>query len=253
MADLESSGNPFFEHPILNSPYAKPAKHWELDDEGQPTQKVVASRRKADHLTPIPQPRKRKKGEKQDEFIFDEGSGLSTKEQQYATTAMINEIRGHVDTWRNLPTATTWGVTPETEKLLKYWRHHEFSGVRPFFCQVEAVKTLIWLTEVAPHSFDTHPDRKRLHRSQTAGCSGGARFVAGVVAPPSLLANSRDDRDRWAKSACTNACTNYRQIVQIGSGHWQFQSVGEPGEGQRPKREKPRRNQWISPGGNRWQ
>jgi hypothetical protein len=30
--------------------------------------------------------------------------------------------------------------------------HHKFSGVRPFFCQVEAVETAIWLTEVAPQS-----------------------------------------------------------------------------------------------------
>ena len=31
-----------------------------------------------------------------------------------------------------------------------HWRHHKFGGVRPFFCQVEAVETAIWLTEVAP-------------------------------------------------------------------------------------------------------
>lgn len=33
-----------------------------------------------------------------------------------------------------------------------HWRHHKFSSVRPFFCQVEAVETAIWLTEVAAHS-----------------------------------------------------------------------------------------------------
>ena len=42
-------------------------------------------------------------------------------------------------------------MTPETARLLQHWRHHEFSGVRPFFCQVEAVETVIWLTEVAPN------------------------------------------------------------------------------------------------------
>src|SRR5690606_37579637 len=30
------------------------------------------------------------------------------------------------------------------------WRHHQFQGVKPFFCQIEAVETAIWLTEVAP-------------------------------------------------------------------------------------------------------
>jgi len=29
--------NPFFDHPILNSPYAYPAQHWKLDEQGQPT------------------------------------------------------------------------------------------------------------------------------------------------------------------------------------------------------------------------
>ena len=43
-----------------------------------------------------------------------------------------------------------WLVTPETARLLHHWRHHQFSGIRPFFCQVEAVETAIWLTEVAP-------------------------------------------------------------------------------------------------------
>jgi hypothetical protein len=42
--------------------------------------------------------------------------------------------------------------TPETVRLIQHWRHHGFSGVRPFFCQIEAVETAIWLTEVAPFS-----------------------------------------------------------------------------------------------------
>tara|TARA_R110002110_G_scaffold405550_1_gene624808 strand:- start:80408 stop:83176 length:2769 start_codon:yes stop_codon:yes gene_type:complete len=43
-------------------------------------------------------------------------------------------------------------VTPETARLLQHWRHHDFAGIRPFFCQVEAVETAIWLTEVAPQA-----------------------------------------------------------------------------------------------------
>ena len=49
------------------------------------------------------------------------------------------------------PNPDQWQVTPETARLLQHWRHHQFSDVRPFFCQVEAVETAIWLTEVAPH------------------------------------------------------------------------------------------------------
>jgi len=52
--------NPFFEHPILNSPYECPTKHWELDAQGQPTPKIAENRRRAEFITPIPRPRKRK-------------------------------------------------------------------------------------------------------------------------------------------------------------------------------------------------
>lgn len=140
----------FFERPILNSPYDYPGRHWELDSSGQPTQQVVDRRRAAEFITPIPAPRKQKGKAKQSDLIFDEGEGLSTKEQQYAHTAVINGVRHEVDRWRQIPNSADWRVTPETARLLDHWRHHTFSGVRPFFCQVEAVETAIWLTEVAP-------------------------------------------------------------------------------------------------------
>jgi type III restriction enzyme len=144
--------NPFFDHPILNSPYQRPIRHWELDEHGQPTQKILETRRRAEFITPIPKPKKRKRAAEQPAFVFDEGKGLSTKQQQYDPTSIINEVRGHVDTWRSLPNPSQWQVTPETAHLLQHWRNHKFSGVRPFFCQVEAIETAIWLTEVAPQS-----------------------------------------------------------------------------------------------------
>ena len=142
---------PFFDHPILNSPYEYPVKHWELDETGQPTQKVIEQRRRAKFITPIPKPKKRKAAA-QKGFVFDEGKGLSTKEQQYDPTSIINEVRGHVDTWRALPNLNQWQVTPETARLLQHWRSSDFGDVRPFFCQVEAAETAIWLTEVAHQS-----------------------------------------------------------------------------------------------------
>ncbi len=146
--------NPFFEQPILNSPYDYPLRHWELDPAGQPTQRVLEKRRRAEFITPIPKPKKRKDKGQTKEIVFDEGKGLSTEEQQYDHTALINRVRDEVDRWRALP-ETKWGVTAETARLLKHWRHHEFAGIRPFFCQVEAVETAIWLTEVAPNAGKT--------------------------------------------------------------------------------------------------
>lgn len=144
--------NPFFDHPILNSPYERPNKHWELDSSGQPTQQIMETRRRAEFITPIPKPKKQKKAPQQQGFVFDEGEGLSSATQQYDPTSIINEIRGYVDVWRTLPNPSQWQVTPETARLLQHWRHHPFNGIRPFFCQVEAAETAIWLAEVAPQS-----------------------------------------------------------------------------------------------------
>ncbi len=142
--------NRFFEKPILNSPYAYPSRHWELDEEGQPTQQIIEHRREAKFITPIPKPRKRKGAAEQQQIVFDEGQGLSTEAQQYDPTPIINELRHYVDRWRSLQNPNDWQVSPETARLLQHWRHHAFNTVRPFFCQVEAAETAIWLTEVAP-------------------------------------------------------------------------------------------------------
>jgi type III restriction enzyme len=139
----------FFKQPILNSPYDYPGHHWELDGRGQPTQKVIDERRKVSLITPIPRPKKHTGKGEQANLGLDEGRGLSSEKQQYDLTSIINQVRSAVDTWRKLP-ESQWRVTPETARLLRHWRHHQFGGVRPFFCQVEAVETAIWLTEVAP-------------------------------------------------------------------------------------------------------
>jgi type III restriction enzyme len=141
----------FFEKPILNSPYEYPAQHWELDGDGQPTNQIIAYRRRAEFITPIPKPRKRRQSQGvQKDLVLYLGDGLSTEEQQYDPSPIINSIREQVGVWRQLPNPEDWRVTPETARLLNHWRHHSFQAIRPFFCQVEAVETAIWLAEVAP-------------------------------------------------------------------------------------------------------
>jgi type III restriction enzyme len=144
---------PFFERPILNSPYAYPGRHWELDSDGQPTNRIIDNRRRSDLVTPVPKPKKRKAkpGTKaQASLPFGDGKGLSSEKQEYNPTPIINEVRTYVEVWRNLPNPDQWLVTPETARLLKHWRSHEFEDIRPFFCQIEAVETAVWLVEVAP-------------------------------------------------------------------------------------------------------
>jgi type III restriction enzyme len=141
----------FFTDPILNSPYREPERHWELDKEGQPTQRIIDARRIADFVTPIPKAKKRVGQAEQRNLQLDEGHGLSSERQQY-TASNINALRQKVAEWRRIPNPADWKVTPETARLLQHWRHFDFPSIRPFFCQVEAVETLIWLTEVAPKS-----------------------------------------------------------------------------------------------------
>lgn len=192
--------NLFFSHPILNSPYEHPSRHWELDKDGQPTQKIIERRRSAEFITPIPKPRKRKKTGKssatQLEMVLDEGKGLSTAEQQYDTTGNINLVRKYVDEWRMIPDPNDWKVNPETARLLQHWRHHPFASIRPFFCQIEAVETLIWLTEVAPKggkrekellkrlkkaSNEANPDLARIALKMATG-SGKTTVMAMIIA-----------------------------------------------------------------------
>lgn len=171
---------------------AKPSIHQTFRSTS--TQKIIEDRRRAKFVTPIPKPKKQKAAA-QTGFVFDEGKGLSTKEQEYDPTSIINRVRSYVDTWRSLPNPNQWQVTPETTRLLQHWRHHNFSGVRPFFCQVEATETVIWLTEVAPQSSngkqlldhlvlankDANPELMRLALKLATG-SGKTTVMAMLIA-----------------------------------------------------------------------
>ncbi len=206
--------NPFFEQPVLNSPYECPSRHWELDEAGQPTQKIIESRRQAEFIMAVPKAKKRK-GSSADQapLVFDEGKGLSTQKQQYEHTAIINGVRQQVDRWRSIPDPSQWQVTPETARLLQHWRHHRFSGIRPFFCQVEAVETAIWLIEVAPRTGrvgkdfldhlanannDANPDLPRLALKLATG-AGKTTVMAMLIAWQTVNAVRRPQGSRFTR------------------------------------------------------
>lgn len=204
--------NSFFDHPILNSPYAYPARYWELDEDGQPTQRIIERRRRAEFITPIPKPKKRKTAAAQQEFVFDDGKGISSTAQQYDPTPIINELRQHVNQWRALQ-PHQWQVTPETTRLLQHWRHHPFNNIRPFFCQVEAVETVIWLTEVAPQSGrtgkrfldhlanannDANPELLRLALKLATG-AGKTTVMAMLIAWQTINAVRRPQSKRFTR------------------------------------------------------
>ena len=205
--------NRFFEQPILNAPYSYPSRHWELDEQGQPTQQIIEQRRRAEFITPIPKPRKRKGSTLQADIVFDEGKGLSTAQQQYETTSTINRLRQQVDEWRSLPNPNDWHVTPETARLLQHWRHHKFNNMRPFFCQIEAAETVIWLTEVAPvigktgkaflehlanANHDANPELMRLALKLATG-SGKTTVMAMLIAWQTINAVRRPQSKRFTR------------------------------------------------------
>jgi len=157
---------PFFEQPILNSPYSPPTRHHALDGDGQPIDSPpIEGRRRSEIITPVPMPKKRKG--KTAEPTFDLGDAVPVgDEPEYNPTPIINEIREHVASWRALKNPADWGVTPTTARLLTHWREFKFSGPKPFFCQVEAVETIIWLAEFVPN-------RPRQYRTILAHLQGG--------------------------------------------------------------------------------
>ena len=62
-------------------------------------------------------------------------------EEKTTSNTLVNAIRIEVDPWRDLP-PSQWGVTPETQRLLLHWRDPDRER-RLFFCQREAIETLI--------------------------------------------------------------------------------------------------------------
>ncbi len=142
--------NPFFEPPILNSPYECPRttgsststasrRSRSSRSGGQRSSSRRSRSRRSAKAAPSRRARLRR-----GQGAFDRRSSSTTRPRSSTRCAATSTSGGRC----RIP--SEWQVTPETARLLQHWRHHKFSGVRPFFCQVEAVETAIWLTEVAP-------------------------------------------------------------------------------------------------------
>jgi type III restriction enzyme len=160
----------FFEKPILNSPYIMPARHWELDEEGRPTDRVIESRRRSELISAMPQAKSKKPGGSQSEMELS-AKGLEGLGVEFNVTEFVNEIRREVDVWRLLPNPSQWQVSPVTQRLLTHWRalqRDESQTIRPFFCQLEAVEIAIWLAEVAPKLTRGKRFRERLEAANAS-------------------------------------------------------------------------------------
>ncbi|MDO4569609.1 MAG: DEAD/DEAH box helicase family protein [Planctomycetia bacterium] len=166
----------FFEQPVLNTPYEEPGRHWELLPNCQPTQNIKQTRRPSSYLSPIPRPQSIVGGTEQ-QLSLDLGEiQFDNDIDKYNISNQVNAIRQRVRQWRDLP-KSHWKVTPETTRLLQHWRNHKSTGLRPFFCQIEAIETLIWLTEVAPHTADGKRILARINMSSELANPGLLRLA----------------------------------------------------------------------------
>ena len=139
------------ENPILNSPYAKPTRHFRFSQEGI-TDEIVDARRISQYFIPIAPPKK--KGPKQLTFET-EWTADRIEENQF-----INRVRERVSLWRR---GGYPGITRTTARLLEYWQRPDRER-RLFFCQIEALETAIYITEVAGKYGDAWIENE-LHRA----------------------------------------------------------------------------------------
>jgi type III restriction enzyme len=114
---------------IINWPYEEPRQHWAYDRESRSFSRAEG-RRSAGYVRATP------------------GSKAFDDPGVFVPLQLPNLIRPRVKAWRE---AGYPGVTGITSRLLAHWRDPELVEQRRFFfCQLEAIETLIWLTEAAP-------------------------------------------------------------------------------------------------------
>jgi len=107
---------------ILNSPYVAPTRHWQPGAGGALVE--AAGRRPASYE------------------IFD----IRNNTRRSEPLEKVNAIRGRLEAWRK---ADYPGATSVSRRLLEHW-HDQTARVHPFyFCQIEAIETLIWWVEAS--------------------------------------------------------------------------------------------------------
>jgi len=126
------------ENPIINTPFHEPTRHFRFSDEGI-TNEIIGGRRVSSYFVPIARTKK-KKGATQLAL-----PGTEWTQDRIEENKLVNDIRQRVGLWRK---GGHIGVTPTTSRLIAYWTDPNREK-KLFFCQIEALETAIYLTEVA--------------------------------------------------------------------------------------------------------
>lgn len=119
------------DNPVICSPYKEPAAHWVYDtDTGEATR--WPGRRPAGYWYKTQQV-----GTRQRDFaIF--------QEEERDDLPLVNKLRNDVRRWRE---SNYRNATNVTRELLRHWAREDLLR-RLFFCQREAVETIIYLVEI---------------------------------------------------------------------------------------------------------
>ena len=117
---------------MLCSPFHPPDQHWELDKTGQAIRGQPPLPGRRDPIS-ISVPEDQKTGRQQTMTLSDR-----------KTNDLVKQVRHAVSQWRDEGYP---GVTATTSRLLHHWTDPQATNLQPFFAQVEAAETLIWLRE----------------------------------------------------------------------------------------------------------
>ena len=155
---------------IINSAYREPTHHWKYGLNGQ-TFVREEGRRPAGY------------------FIAGQGSNQYNDIGQFIELPLVNRIRPRVKAWRE---AGYPGVTGVTRKLLDHWNDKDARQYPFFYCQMDAIETLIWLTE-APDAekvgIDIPSDGGAFRRLCTKLCTGGGKTTVMAMLIAWMICN----------------------------------------------------------------
>ncbi len=107
---------------IICDPYKKPSHYWQYNDTKNEWSKIPGRR----------------------PFEYMPGKATTLDDHTEVQENLVNKIRNLVDLWRDAGYPYITGITRE---LLNHWNDNSFRVYPYFFCQLEAIETLIWLIE----------------------------------------------------------------------------------------------------------
>lgn len=139
-------------------------------------------------------------------------------EEQFKELALINKIRQRIKEWRD---GGYKGVTGVTERLLQHWNSPDRER-KLFFCQIEAVETIIYLTEIMPKNpkgLTMPPDlpaegdlAKGYKPLKRYGCKmatgSGKTLVMAMLAAWSVINKAQYRQDKRFSDALLVVCPN---------------------------------------------